>query len=368
MKQITILPRACSRRPGLLPAALAALVAAAGLSLTGRPAAAQELRTLFQQVKPSVVVVRIMREEIDPDTESGETRVEGQGSGVLISPDGQILTAAHVVQTAEQVVVQFADGTRRPAKIVSSAPSADVALLKVDEMPSSVHPAVIGNSDPMQIGDRVFVVGAPFDLSYTLTVGYISGRRTLQQTEGSPSSRELFQTDAAINKGSSGSPMFNMKGEVIGICRSILTQSGGSEGLGFALTSNCARKVLLDNPAIWTGIDAFYLEGRLAGVLNVPQGAGILVQRVAKNSPAAVLGLRAGQYSLKVEDQEVLLGGDIILSVNGTSVGETDHTVEQIDRLPSREQPGDAIRMTVLRAGQIVKLVGKMPADTEASR
>ena len=368
MKRIMVGPCARFRRPGPRSAVLAVLIAVAGVSSSGRPAAAQELRSLFQQVKPSVVVVRIMREEIDPDQGGGATRVEGQGSGVLISPEGQILTAAHVVQTAEQVEVQFADGTRRPAKIVSSAPSADVALLRVDQMPSSVHPAAMGNSDLMEIGDRVFVVGAPFDLSYTLTAGYISGRRAPRQIQDSHSSMELFQTDAAINKGNSGGPLFNMKGEVIGICRSILTQSGGSEGLGFALTSNCARKVLLDNPAIWTGIDAFYLDGRLAAVLNVPQGAGILVQRVAKNSPAAVLGLRAGQYSLKVEDQEVVLGGDIILSVNGTLVGETDHTVEQIDRLLSREQPGDAIRMTVLRAGKILNLEGKMPADTEASR
>src|SRR6266849_2756302 len=191
-----MLQRYSLRKPGPLRAGLAALLTAAGVSLLGHPAAAQELRSLFQQVKPSVVVIRVEAEEIGPDDAGGKIRVQGQGSGVLISPDGQILTAAHVVQTAEQVEVEFADGARRPAKIVSSAPSADVALLKVDQMPSSVHPAVIGNSDPMQIGDRVFVVGAPFDLSYTLSVGYISGRRTLQQTEGSPSAGDHFQPDA----------------------------------------------------------------------------------------------------------------------------------------------------------------------------
>jgi serine protease Do len=350
-------------RPGLLPAGLATLIAAAGVSLSGRPAAAQELRSLFQQVKPSVVVIRIAEEEIDPDDDQGgETQVEGQGSGVLISPDGKILTAAHVVQTAEQVEVQFVDGTKRPAKIVSSVPSADVALIQVDQVPPSAHTAVVGNSDPMQEGDRVFVVGAPFDLSYTLTAGYISGRRAPGEIQGWRSSMELLQTDAAINKGNSGGPLFNMKGEVIGICSSILTQSGGFEGLGFAVASNFARKVLLDNPAIWTGIDGLYIEGHLAAVLNVPQRAGILVQRVAKHSPAAALGLQAGRYSAKVGDQQMVLGGDIILSVNGICVGEKEHAVEQIDRSLGWAKAGGSIQMTVLRAGKIVKLQEKLPA------
>jgi serine protease Do len=374
-------------RSGSLGVGLAALLAA-GVSLAVRPASAQELRSLFQQVKPSVVVIRIEEEEIAPDDddedthvkvhrsssgrrallapaeESGATRVKGLGSGVLISTDGKILTAAHVVQTAETVEVQFVDGTRQPAKILSSVPYADVALIKVDRVPPAAHPAVLGNSDGMQVGDRVFVVGAPFELSYTLTAGYISGRRAPEKIKGPLSSMELLQTDAAINKGNSGGPMFNMSGEVVGICSYILTQSGGFEGLGFAVTSNYARKVLLDNPAVWTGMDGLYVDGQLAALLNVPQGAGILVQQVAKNSPAAAFGLRAGRYRVKVDDQDVVLGGDIILSVNGIAVGEKEDAVEQIDRSLARAKAGDPIRITVLRAGKIVQLQGKMPPGT----
>jgi len=361
-----MLQRRSRWRSGRLAAGLATLLTAAGVLLGDRPAVAQELRSLFQQVKPSVVVVRIEAEEIGPDDAGGETRVQEQGSGVLISNDGQILTAAHVIQTAEQVEVQFADGTRRPAKIVSSVPSADVALLKVDQIPSSLHPAAVGNSDLMQIGDRVFLVGAPFELSYTLTAGYISGRRALQEIESSPSSVQLFQTDAAINKGNSGGPMFNTKGEVVGICSYILSQSGGFEGLGFAVTSNYARKVLLDNPGLWTGFDGLYLDGHLAALLNVPQPAGILVQRVVKNSPAAALGLEAGRYPLKINSQNVVLGGDIILSVNGISVGEKGDAVEKVDRSLGQAKAGDSIRITVLRAGKIVQLQGKMPAVPQA--
>jgi serine protease Do len=370
-------------RSGPLPAGLAALLAV-GVSLSSRPASGQELRSLFQQAKPSVVVIRTEEEAIASDDEDGatrmkvhrsstgaktvldldegsETRVKGLASGVLISRDGRILTAAHVVQTAEKVEVQFVDGTREPAKILSSVPYADVALIKVDRVPPSAHPAPVGNSDPMQVGDRVFVVGAPFELSYTLTAGYISGRRAPERIKGPLSSMELFQTDAAINKGNSGGPMFNTKGEVVGICSYILSQSGGFEGLGFAVTSNFARKVLLDNPGLWTGFDGLYLDGNLAALLNVPQPAGILVQRVVKNSPAAALGLEAGRYPLKINDQNVVLGGDIILSVNGISVGEKGDAVEHVNRSLGQAKAGDSIRITVLRAGKIVQLQGKLP-------
>jgi serine protease Do len=375
-------------RSGRLPAGLAVLLAA-GVSLASRPASGQELRSLFQQAKPSVVVIRTEEEEIASDDdddatrmkvrrsgsgarpvldldEGSETRVKGLASGVLISKDGQILTAAHVVQTAEKVEVQFVDGTREPAKILSSVPYADVALIQVDRVPPAAHPAPVGNSDPMQVGDRVFVVGAPFELSYTLTAGYISGRRAPEQVKGPLSSMELFQTDAAINKGNSGGPMFNTKGEVVGICSYILSQSGGFEGLGFAVTSNFARKVLLDNPGLWTGFDGLYVDGKLAALLNLPQPAGILVQRVVKNSPAAALGLQAGRYPLKINDQNLVLGGDIILSVNGVAVGEKSGAVEQVDRSLGQIKAGDSIRITVLRAGKVVRLQAKMPAGTSA--
>jgi serine protease Do len=375
-------------RSGRLPAGVAALLAA-GLSLSSPPASGQELRSLFQQVKPSVVVIRTEEEALASDEDDGAsrlrlhrsgtgarpvldldegsaTRVHGLASGVLISGGGLILTAAHVVQTAEKVEVQFVDGTRQPARIVSSVPYADIALIKVDRVPPAAHPAPVGNSDPMQVGDPVFIVGAPFQLSYTFTAGYISGRRAPEQIKGPLSSMELFQTDAAINKGNSGGPMFNTKGQVVGICSYILSQSGGFEGLGFAVTSNFARKVLLDNPGLWTGFDGLYVDGKLAALLNLPQPAGILVQRVVKNSPAAALGLQAGCYPLKINDHAVVLGGDIILSVNGVAVGEKSDAVEQIDRSLGQAKAGDSVRITVLRAGKIVQLQGKLPAGTQA--
>src|SRR5713226_1903444 len=210
------------------------------------------------------------------------------------------------------------------------------------------------------------------ELSHLLTAGYISGRRAPKQIKGPLSSHpqagtRLLQTDAAINKGNSGGPLFNTRGEVVGICSYILTQSGGFEGLGFAVTSNFARKVLLDNPGRWTGFDGLYVDGKLAALLNLPQPAGILVQRIVKNSPAAALGLQAGHYPLTINDKEVVLGGDIILSVNGVSVGEGSDAVEQIDRWVGQSKPAEPIRIFVLRAGKIVRLQAEKPTSTQTT-
>src|SRR5262249_42858521 len=159
--------------------------------------------------------------------------------------------------------------------------SADVALLQLEGQPPNYIAAKLGDSDSAEVGDEIFVVGAPYGISRTLTAGHVSGRRILN-TE--TRSIEFLQTDAAINTGNSGSPIFNLNGEVVGIVSNIMSKSGGSEGLAFASTSNTARRVLLDHKSFWTGIDGVLIEGNLAKALNLTQSAGLLVQRVAEGS------------------------------------------------------------------------------------
>src|SRR5262249_16951327 len=157
----------------------------------------------------------------------------GLASGVLISGDGKVLTAAHVVQAVDQVFVEFIDGQLVTACVISSAPAADVALLQLDSVPPGVAPAQLGDSDKVEVGDEVFVVGAPYGLSYTLSVGHIGGRAAPKGSLASLSAGEFLQTDAPINSGNSGSPMFNRQGEVVGIVSNIMSRSGGFEGIGF---------------------------------------------------------------------------------------------------------------------------------------
>jgi S1-C subfamily serine protease len=168
------------------------------------------------------------------------------------------------------------------------------------------------------------------------------------------SNAELFQTDAAINQGNSGGPMFNMRGEVIGIVSHMLSVSGGFDGLGFAVTSNAARELLLERDAFWGGLASYRLEGRLAQAFNVPQSHGWLVQVVAKGSPAQRLGLRGGNIPATIGDEQLLVGGDIILAVQGIPVD--GHDPIAIRKALVGLKAGDAIVVKVLRDGQVLKL------------
>lgn len=321
------------------------------------PAEAKTLRDVFKQVHQAVVVVNTVQKEISPQAgDRSMVSTQGIGSGVLISDTGLILTAAHVVQTADTVEVEFTNGERIPAEVVASAPAADVALLQVLLSPENIGPATLGSSATAQVGDQVFVVGAPLGVSHTLTVGHISAKRTLDSNNilNGIVAAELFQTDAAINPGNSGGPMFNMDGHVIGIVSHILTKTGGHQGLGFAVTSNTARQLLLEHNAFWSGIEGFFLTGALADIFNVPQPEGILVQRVASGSPADRAMLKGGTLKASIEGHSLLLGGDIILKALGITV--TQKTLGTIIERASELEIGDEITITILRGGQILNL------------
>ncbi len=313
---------------------------------------AQSLRRVFRKVSPSVVVVQTLQRETASWSPTGFVTVPGIGSGVLIS-ENQILTAAHVVQTADEVDVVFPTGERFPARVAASQPSADLALLEIQGVPEDVKPAKLGDSDKVEVGDQIFIVGAPLGVSHTLTVGHVSARRTPNLMFGPFAQAEYIQTDAAINQGNSGGPMFNLKGEVIGIVSYIVSQSGGSQGLGFAVSSNSAQELLLSSPTPWTGLEGILLTGAMARVFNVPDGrSGLLIQRVATGSPAALIGLRPGFFPAQFEDQEVLLGGDIILSVLGIQIGDVGSQRAVANGL-NLLSSGEVCDLTILRGGEI---------------
>jgi serine protease Do len=211
------------------------------------------------------------------------------------------------------------------------------------------------------VGDQVLVVGAPLGESHTLTVGYLSARRTMRGFYAGASEVEFLQTDAAINPGNSGGPMFNMRGEVIGIVSHILTLSGGSMGLGYAVSSNTARAVLSGGRSVWTGLGGTPVMGALAALLNVPPpGGGILVESVAIGSMAESLGLRPSTIPVAFAGEEILIGGDIILSVQGIQVGADLEGLESILQAVADLGSGDLLSVTVLREGRQVDLSARM--------
>ena len=324
------------------------------LAAAGAPSAATVAET-FRAVKDAVVVVRTTEQALPATRGATPASIQGTGSGVLIDAEGRILTAAHVVQTAARIAVEFVNGDAVPARVLGSEPSADVALLQLERLPAGLAPARLGDSDAVAVGDEVLVIGAPLGLGYTLTVGHVSARHASQSTMGGVGTTELLQTDAAIHPGNSGGPMFNLAGEVVGIVSHILSKSGGSEGLGFVVTSNLARRLLLDREPIWSGLTGYIVDGELAAALNLPQPAGVLVQRVAPDSPAARIGLQAGTLPARIGDETVILGGDIILEVGGIKTSEPD-VEARVGVLLRDLRPGTPVKITVLRAGRRVDL------------
>jgi S1-C subfamily serine protease len=313
-------------------------------------ASAETVSDLFERVHRSVVVIRAL--ETDVPAEGGEApKISSVGSGVLVSSDGKILTAAHLVHAASEITVEFWDGRRVSARVVSSAPGADISLLQADGVPDDVLAARLADSDAARIGDEVFVIGAPYGVSHTLTVGHLSGRQKPGQTTASFAHAEFLQTDAAINKGNSGGPMFNMAGEVLGIVSHIISKSGGFEGLGFAVAANVARELVLERGAPWHGIDGLFLSDDLVKILNLP-GPGLLVQRVVPESTGARLGLHGGFVRGTLGERTIILGGDVILKAQGVPIGEAHRLRDQLRRVG----PGDTLSVTIMREGRIQEL------------
>jgi S1-C subfamily serine protease len=341
-------------------ATLAALLACTAMTaLAGTVSApASTIGQVYKSVHMAVVEIHVSGHEVDPERAGGFVRADSLGSGVLIAADGKVLTAAHVVQTADTVNVEFTDGSIVSAKVVAADVAADVALLQLWRVPPQVKPVPLGNSDLAEVGDEVFVVGAPFGISHTVTFGHLSARRKPEISFGGLLSGELFQTDAAINHGNSGGPMFNRKGEVIGVVSHIVSRSGGSEGLGFAVTSNVVRHLLLDEKSVWSGLDGWMLTGLFAQAFNLPARSGLLVQHVAINSPAARIGLRGGMVPAVIDDQDVLLGGDVLLAVAGIGFDSATAYDAIRARLVALRAAGEPVHLSVLRGGEILDLAG----------
>jgi len=313
----------------------------------------QNLPELFNKVKSSVVVIHVMSKQ---NTGLGnpyqQTDIGGLGSGMLVSEDGYILTAAHVVNDAAEIMVQFVDGQEIPARVSKLANQADIALIKLQNPPKNPNVAKIGESDSVNVGDPVFVIGAPMGLEYSLSQGIISGRHKLHKMTNSFTEAEFFQTDAAINTGNSGGPVFNMNGEVIGIASAILSRSGRFEGIGFAATTEIARQLLVNKPSYWWGFTPLLLNDELAWVFNLPQSAGILVESVTDKSPAYFAGIKGGYIMMQIGDTEFLAGGDIILAVEDIPV-TSEENISKIQEYVMELPDKTPFNVKILRKGKV---------------
>ena len=283
-----------------------------------------------------------------PDNgDNGGQVQESLGSGFIVDPKGYIITNFHVIEKADKIYVKLAtdpDGQDlgRPARVIGFDKATDLAVIKIDT--STPLPTVkLGNSDTAQVGDWVEAIGSPFALSQTVTAGIISAKNRTIEPGASGQFQHFIQTDAAINPGNSGGPLLNMNGEVIGVNTAIFTQSGGYQGLGFAMPSNTVVEVYNDlissSHKVTRGSIGIEFHEGLSGAVNRVYGFknGVLVQEVQPGGPAEKAGLKPG---------------DIITNIDGRSIKDGDDLVNEI----ASRRPGSNIRLGYLRDGK--------PADT----
>jgi serine protease Do len=320
-------------------------------------AEAQDAEELFRKVAPSVVVIRAKGRAV---VSKGLVTFNEIGSGVLISADGKVMTAAHVVHAMDEILVEFLGGESVPARVVASEPAADLGLVQLAHVPKGAQPAPLGDSDRVRVGQQVLVIGAPYGLSHSFSAGWISAKWLPNTAYRSMPLAEFFQTTATINTGNSGGPMFNWAGEVIGVVSHNISKGGGSEGLGFVVTMKSARYFLMDREWAWIGLEGTVVTGELAEILNVPGGSGLLVSVVPMGSPAWDMGILGGDRIATIRGQELVVRGDVVLSMAGIVI-KSDADLPKIREKVGAMHTGQPFKASVLRAGRVIELTGKAP-------
>ena len=309
---------------------------------------------LYKKVFPTVVTILASKSTFE--REKGESLQEQHlvGSGVLISPECHVLTAAHVVDKANRIIVKTADGDLHEAELLFSESSADIALIKLVKPDETLPHAKLGDSDNLAVGQLAYAVGSPYGLEHTFTMGHISAFREFNRLYEGTILAEFIQTDAAINTGNSGGPIFNSQGEVIGIASRIISVSGGSQGLGFAVTINTAKQLLALEDRVWIGIEGIFLNSeQIARLFNHELEGGLLIERVAKGSPADKAGLRGGSLPAKILGRDFLLGGDLVFQFGDQRACDVECLMAARKRLVHL----DRINVKFLRNGKVMDAV-----------
>ena len=309
---------------------------------------------LFEKSEAGVVKISVQR---GPD---GPRDTPGMGSGFVYDNLGHIITNAHVVESASKATVTFLDGTQYDAEIVGKDKFTDIAVIKVSEKPRLLHPLQMGDSSELHVGEPVAAIGNPFGLSGSMTSGIVSQIGRLLPTQDSGFSiPDVIQTDAAINPGNSGGPLLNMKGEVIGINTAIQSISGEFSGIGFAVPSNTALKIVpsliedgeYNHP--WIGISGRDIDPDLARVLELKDAKGFLVITVVDGSPADKAGLKGMSGTQIIDGKEYPADGDIIISVDDKEVRKISDILVHLQR---EKSVGDTMHLGILRDGEFMNI------------
>jgi S1-C subfamily serine protease len=273
---------------------------------------------------------------------AGNGQGQAQGSGFVYDDEGHVVTNQHVVEGAGSITVRFANGATYPATLVGTDPSTDLAVIDVDAPVSVLHPLRLGDSGELEVGHGVVALGSPFGLEGTITSGIVSALHRQMTAPNNFTINDSIQTDAAINHGNSGGPLLDLRGRVVGVNAQIESESGGNDGVGFAIPSNTVRSIV--SQLIATG----EVEHAYLGIQMTPVEDGIAVTEVRVGTPADDAGLRAATGLTTVDGVQVPTGGDVIVEVDGDVVSTTAELQSAVDA----KQPGDQITLTFLREGE----------------
>jgi S1-C subfamily serine protease len=313
--------------------------------------------SIYHRLSPGVVTILSVFNGASSLLDSGSEG--GQGSGFVLDGKGYIATNAHVVTSesgkrAEQVFVEFSDGNRVSAQVVGADLNADVALVKVNPNGLSLTPLELGHSHNIEVGQPVAAIGSPFGERQSLSIGVISALDRNIDSLTRFKIGDAIQTDAAINPGNSGGPLLDAHGRVLGINAQIKSQSGGGEGVGFAIPVDAVRRSLDALRAHgrvdygYLGVSALALWPQLAERLNMDVRNGAFVQEIESNSPAEKAGLHAGDHDIAFQAQRITVGGDVIVAVDGRPLTRTEDLADRISSLST----GDDVSLDVVRAGK----------------
>lgn len=320
------------------------------------------LTDLFQKVESSVVQI----------TDSSETDVfeSRLGSGFVYDDNGHIITNHHVVSGGggNRLDVTFPDGTVYRASLIGSDPSADIAVLYVEEVSKEkLLPLSLADSSKVRVGERVAAIGNPFGLSGSLSTGIVSGvgRQIPTQEEEGFTIPDIIQTDAPINPGNSGGPLLNMRSEVIGINSAIYSTTGQFAGVGFAIPSNTIAQIV---PSLittgsyqhpWLGVAGRDMTPGIADRLGLDEPRGFLVMDVVAGSPAEKAGILKGNQDTVIDGIPIRLGGDVIIAVDNNTVRKIDDLLAYVE---VEKSVGDDLKLTILRQGQTMEVIATLAA------
>ncbi len=283
---------------------------------------------------------------------------EGTGSGFVYDREGHIVTNYHVIESAEELLVTLADGEVYEAEVVGEDPNSDLAVIQIKAGANLPEPLSLGDSEGLRVGQFVLAVGNPFGLEQTLTTGVISALgRVIESPEESGFIGEAIQTDAAINPGNSGGPLLDLDGNVIGINSQIISPSGASAGIGFAVSAKTLRRVVPELiargyfPHPWLGADMVSLNASVADLLrqaggNVPVDHGLLVLETNTGGPADKAGIRGGDRAVRISRYQVAIGGDIIVAINDQPIADSEELTVYLE---GQTAVGDTVQVTILR-------------------